>query len=215
MCYKIAQWCGMTTEPVPRIRDNNIGEILYGAVDDQQTIGWNNFMKGRLSINWKMAQAMYINDLPKNRTAQKFDCKLWSSKVIMGIWSTFCLVWNVCNAHLHMEMQVELISSINQQVRKSFSLKHSVFETDQSLFLMTLYDRMNCSDESKALWLQSVHIAVHDFTIVHKLTPQQQVMTDFFQCRRQSEDGDSSQGNGNMTGQGNVVGDTEYIPVLI
>eukprot|EP00957_Ditylum_brightwellii_P138687 10571142-Ditylum_brightwellii.AAC.1 len=80
---------------------------------------------------------------------------------------------------------------------------------------MPLHDRMNYSDESKALWLESVHIAVHNFTIVHKHTPQQWVMTDFFQCRRQSEDGDSSKSNGNMTGQGNNVGEIEYIPVLI
>eukprot|EP00957_Ditylum_brightwellii_P048444 3676032-Ditylum_brightwellii.AAC.1 len=73
---------------------------------------------------------------------------------------------------------------------------------------MPLNDRMNCSDESKALWLKSVHIAVHNFTIVHKCTPQQQVMTDLFQCTRQGEGGVPSHRNGNMTGQGNVVGDT-------
>eukprot|EP00957_Ditylum_brightwellii_P128397 9792443-Ditylum_brightwellii.AAC.1 len=64
---------------------------------------------------------------------------------------------------------------------------------------MPLHDRMNCSDESKALWLESVHIAVHNFTIVYKCTLQQRVMADFFQCRRQSEDGASSQHN-EMTG---------------
>eukprot|EP00957_Ditylum_brightwellii_P048445 3676032-Ditylum_brightwellii.AAC.2 len=60
MCYKIAQWCVMTTGTIPRTADEKIGVILCSTVDDQQAIGWNNFMKGRLSIKWKVAQAMYI-----------------------------------------------------------------------------------------------------------------------------------------------------------
>eukprot|EP00957_Ditylum_brightwellii_P203128 15333328-Ditylum_brightwellii.AAC.1 len=68
MCYKIVQWCGMTTGPILRIAEDRIGEILCGAVDGQQTIGWDNFMKGYLSIKWKMTQTMYVNDPPKNRT---------------------------------------------------------------------------------------------------------------------------------------------------
>eukprot|EP00957_Ditylum_brightwellii_P047494 3606936-Ditylum_brightwellii.AAC.1 len=50
MCHKILQWCGMTTGPAPRIADGKIGVILCSAVDNLQTISWDNFMKGHLSI---------------------------------------------------------------------------------------------------------------------------------------------------------------------
>eukprot|EP00957_Ditylum_brightwellii_P134916 10286649-Ditylum_brightwellii.AAC.1 len=45
---------------------------------------------------------------------------------------------------------------------------------------MDLTERLQSSPESKQLLLESVKIAVHDFKIVHKCTPSQQVITDFF-----------------------------------
>eukprot|EP00957_Ditylum_brightwellii_P210983 15365633-Ditylum_brightwellii.AAC.2 len=46
---------------------------------------------------------------------------------------------------------------------------------------MDLAKRLKSSQESKRLWLESVRIAVHDFTVIHKQTPSQWVITDFFQ----------------------------------
>eukprot|EP00957_Ditylum_brightwellii_P164690 12539328-Ditylum_brightwellii.AAC.1 len=63
-------------------------------------------------------------------------------------------------------MEESHFSILDKQVRKAFSLQHSMFESDQLLFHMPLADRLQTSHESKALWLQSVSIAIHDFTIV-------------------------------------------------
>eukprot|EP00957_Ditylum_brightwellii_P200787 15305929-Ditylum_brightwellii.AAC.1 len=47
ICYKIAQWCKMPPPMVPRIPDDDVGDVIRDAVEDQQIIGWDNLMKGQ------------------------------------------------------------------------------------------------------------------------------------------------------------------------
>eukprot|EP00957_Ditylum_brightwellii_P181463 13823017-Ditylum_brightwellii.AAC.1 len=82
-----------------------------------------------------------------------FDAGLWSSKLIVAVWYIFRDSWNAQKTHLHTGMENESSSILNKQVQK---------------------DRLNMSHESKANWLVSVRIIVHDFTVVHKCSPSQQ-----------------------------------------
>eukprot|EP00957_Ditylum_brightwellii_P001451 113375-Ditylum_brightwellii.AAC.1 len=50
-----------------------------------------------------------------------------------------------------------------------------------ALFQKPLEDRLQTSPQSKAHWLASVNIAVHDFTEVHGRIPTQLTITSFFQ----------------------------------
>eukprot|EP00957_Ditylum_brightwellii_P030610 2319769-Ditylum_brightwellii.AAC.1 len=70
---------------------------------------------------------------------------------------------------------------INIQVRRAFALRHSIFATDWLLFHMPLAGCLRCLNESKRNWLESVCIAVHDFTVIHKRSPSQRTITQFFQ----------------------------------
>eukprot|EP00957_Ditylum_brightwellii_P099258 7560886-Ditylum_brightwellii.AAC.1 len=54
----------MPTLPAPRIPNDNVGDVIGDTVKDQQIIGWDNFMKGRMSIRWKIAQEMFKLALP-------------------------------------------------------------------------------------------------------------------------------------------------------
>ena len=209
LCYKIAQWCHMAPAPVPIIPDDEVGEIIRDAIEDQHIIGWDNFLKGRISIKWKHAQALYIEALP---THNCFNKELWSSKVVTAIWSIFRLVWNSRNAHLHTDMMSTYGSVLNLQIRRAFRLRHSMFSTDQLLFHMSLQDRLLTSPTSKAMWLESVKIAVHDFTIIHKRSPCQRTITDFFQ-RQSTTDLDSDIPLLQVPIP--TENDTDFIPVLI
>ena len=151
--------------PAPRIPNDEVGDVIGDAVEDQQIIGWDNFMKGRMSICWKMAQELFKLALPN---CNGYDREMWASKVITEIWSIFRHIWNAQNAHLHSEMEESHFSTLDKQVRKAFSLQHLMFESDRLLFHLPLADRLQTSHESKALWLQSVSIAIHNFTIVHE-----------------------------------------------
>eukprot|EP00957_Ditylum_brightwellii_P162075 12339534-Ditylum_brightwellii.AAC.1 len=108
LCYKVAQWCKMPPLNVPRIPNDEVGE-------------------GHISIKWKVAQGMFKAVMP---TDKNFNRDLWSSKVITAVWSIFWHSWNARNAHLHTEMAEMHSSILDKQVRKAFSLKHSMFATD-------------------------------------------------------------------------------------
>eukprot|EP00957_Ditylum_brightwellii_P085760 6524266-Ditylum_brightwellii.AAC.1 len=62
---------------------------VQSAVEDQHWIGWNNFMKGWISIKWKATQKMYTDALPASTNSKEFNKNLWSSRVITEIWSIF------------------------------------------------------------------------------------------------------------------------------
>eukprot|EP00957_Ditylum_brightwellii_P031494 2388180-Ditylum_brightwellii.AAC.1 len=66
---------------VPRIPNDDVGEVICDAVEDQQIIRWDNLMKGRISIRWKMAQEMFKLALPN---CNGYDREMWASKVITG-----------------------------------------------------------------------------------------------------------------------------------
>eukprot|EP00957_Ditylum_brightwellii_P177547 13523605-Ditylum_brightwellii.AAC.1 len=144
LCYETAQWCTMTPLPTLIIAYNAIGDVVQSAVENQHQIGWNNFMKGRISIMWKVAQKMYTDELPVSKKSKDFNKELWSSRVITEIWSIFRQIWNTWNVHLHTEMTDTYSTILNKQVRKAFALQHSISETDQFLFHMPLQDQLKC-----------------------------------------------------------------------
>eukprot|EP00957_Ditylum_brightwellii_P161604 12304080-Ditylum_brightwellii.AAC.1 len=139
--------------------------------------GWSNFMKGPISHHWCQAQADYCRSFPRPK---RFDSCTWSIKLIQAIWTIFVDVWNACNAHLRTDMDQHTQNVLDKQVRKAFALKHSMTANDCLLFYANLEDHLKSTLESKQMWLESVCIAVHDFTVVHKCTPSQLIVTDFF-----------------------------------
>ena len=63
---------------LPRQRHNNkLTKLLTEAVQDQNKIGWNNFMKGRMSQKWGEAQQVHC--LEKQKTMQTEKGK-WEAK---------------------------------------------------------------------------------------------------------------------------------------
>eukprot|EP00957_Ditylum_brightwellii_P023846 1798969-Ditylum_brightwellii.AAC.1 len=69
---------------------------------------------------------------------------------------------------------------INKQGRKAFALKHSMLESDCLLFSKLLQDCLQSSHKEKYHWLKSVRIAAHNFKVMYKGSPTQQVITYLF-----------------------------------
>eukprot|EP00957_Ditylum_brightwellii_P023302 1758753-Ditylum_brightwellii.AAC.1 len=103
---------------------------------------------------------------------------------------------------------------MDKQVRKAFTLKHSMFTSDQLLFSTPLTEQLQTSHECNRLWLESVQIVVHDFTMFHKRSPSQQVVTDFFPPIEQDRPPQHTHDNMNAN-YINDIDDTGYIPALI
>eukprot|EP00957_Ditylum_brightwellii_P040906 3097203-Ditylum_brightwellii.AAC.1 len=63
-----------------QMAEDEIGEVISRAVEDQHIIRWDNFMKEHIHHKWKIAQSMYHSALPKSKKNKSFDRELWSSK---------------------------------------------------------------------------------------------------------------------------------------
>eukprot|EP00957_Ditylum_brightwellii_P173128 13180186-Ditylum_brightwellii.AAC.1 len=48
--YKVAQWCKLSSIPVPLIPDDEVGDMIRDAVEDQNKIGWDNLIKVQICI---------------------------------------------------------------------------------------------------------------------------------------------------------------------
>eukprot|EP00957_Ditylum_brightwellii_P037026 2803365-Ditylum_brightwellii.AAC.1 len=70
----------------PRIPSNPTGSKLCNTVESQHELGWNNFMKGKISKQWCEAQSLYCQSFPKPKV---FDEQQWSTKLIKAIWTIF------------------------------------------------------------------------------------------------------------------------------
>eukprot|EP00957_Ditylum_brightwellii_P067504 5124939-Ditylum_brightwellii.AAC.1 len=165
-------------------------------------------MKGRISHYWCQAQAEYCRFFPRPK---QFDSRTWSIKLIKAIWTIFVDIWNACNAHLHTDMDQQTQNVLDKQVREAFALKHSMPASDYLLFHLDLEDRLKSSPESKQLWLESVRIAVHDFTVVHKRKPSQRTVINFFSTVQTDPDQPTSPNN--LHSYNNA--DTAPIPALV
>eukprot|EP00957_Ditylum_brightwellii_P182156 13878302-Ditylum_brightwellii.AAC.1 len=110
--YKVAQWCKFQSIPVLIIPDDEVGNMIRDAMETQNKIGWDNFIKGLICIKWKLAQYMFKEAMP---TFKGYDKEVWSSKVITALWKVFCLIKNARNACLHIEMATMSSSMVDLQ----------------------------------------------------------------------------------------------------
>eukprot|EP00957_Ditylum_brightwellii_P043577 3303316-Ditylum_brightwellii.AAC.1 len=112
LIYKLSQWLGLATAPPPIIPSDRLGMILCTTVEEQAEIGWENFIKGRISICWGDAQQIFYNTVHPTGNYSKSQ---WNGKIITGVWQIFFDVWKACNAHLHGPLDAELPSHLNKR----------------------------------------------------------------------------------------------------
>eukprot|EP00957_Ditylum_brightwellii_P071685 5449884-Ditylum_brightwellii.AAC.1 len=56
LCYKVAQWCKLTSGTPPHLPTDATAEMLSATVKIQQELGWHNFIKGGMAKEWCLAQ---------------------------------------------------------------------------------------------------------------------------------------------------------------
>ena len=71
LIYKINQWFGNTGDRPPQIPDDEVGLQLSLAIEEQADIGWENFMKGRVSKKWGERHKYYTQRRYTGKTTDK------------------------------------------------------------------------------------------------------------------------------------------------
>lgn len=78
------------------------GLYCQSAVDHQTAIGWDHFLLGRISPQWREAQQLWFDSLQSKQSSH-----LWASKFIRQIWQIAHSLWRHCNKIKHAEDYVE------------------------------------------------------------------------------------------------------------
>eukprot|EP00957_Ditylum_brightwellii_P006050 458112-Ditylum_brightwellii.AAC.1 len=71
----------------PRIPCNKLGDYLTDAVASQQELGWDNFLKGRITSAWGETQAVHLRTFYP--TSTQHTRLQWKKSLVVLIWNCF------------------------------------------------------------------------------------------------------------------------------
>ena len=118
--------------------ETELGTMVRDAWKEQEAIGWENILKGRLSKKWGYVQAKYYQLNPHTSDSKKYSGESWMRKTVkallqytLGMWNTRCKV-------LHGENETEQLKKRKEaavmQVRSYFAQTGDIIEEFQYLF---------------------------------------------------------------------------------
>ena len=135
-----------------------IDTALRKAVLQQDSLGWNNFLHGFISIKWRQAIDMHFQHINSKKSST-----LWVSRLVKKIWDIQRQLWNDRNEALHGDgntIHVEEITAINEEVLSQWTegsrhlptRYHHLFKGEFRLLYQSDYHR-------KQQWLTSIWLA--------------------------------------------------------
>ena len=103
-------------------------------IQQQNTIGWLNFLQGRWSNEWKRLQFQYNQSLPppktkKDKQKQGKAQKNWTVTMIRQIWDSIYTLWEQRNKDLHgsdTQSQYNVKRQLyTREIQHYYELKHT------------------------------------------------------------------------------------------
>jgi hypothetical protein len=161
---RIRQWRKHSTgqiidqaTPLPRYyRNDEFG--TKAALDEQDKIGWYNFLLGRLSTKWMDAQQKYLESLGKRTTGRR-----WTIAIISKLWDIAWDMWqhrnHIKHNTLHPRKQLEM-EFLGQQVRELYAQgAKELLPRDRQLFQKSVDTLQKGTGNEQEQWITSVLLA--------------------------------------------------------
>ena len=149
--------------PVIPPPSNNIGYTTFEAFIDQQDIGWDRAIQGRISVNWGKANAFYCKErfLHSDPT---IDDK-WTSKLINELWNFVIGQWTSRNQFLYGVTDNEQIDILSKEadriITQLYSQADRVSLSDKFLFQLPCQNRKSHHTiPQKLLWIKTVKTSI-------------------------------------------------------
>ena len=147
--------------PTPISRNES---IAYMAAVEQQSIGWKNFLQGRLSKKWAIAQHYYFKETYKSVPIPSGYYESWKKNFIPTLINFGLELWNLRNDQSHGKTPQEMAQIRRKKLNKEILRKYrqgskSVSPPQRRLFQKPLKLRIYDSNHSKQNWLTAVEIA--------------------------------------------------------
>ncbi len=94
---------GSTTIDLDAPTTHPFREVLNEAIRRQNSIGWNNFLRGRLSFAWGFCFQKWLRHAqpaPQSPTTKKLDPDSWTTHVIKWVFDMVLDLWKNRNDHI-------------------------------------------------------------------------------------------------------------------
>jgi hypothetical protein len=156
--------------------------FCFSATREQDEIGWQNFVEGKITRSWGMLQLLHYQELHSKHTMD-----MWTAGLVTQLLELTHGMWLHRNGVLHavdaqglpLKQAAELEAAIHDEFRKSMEgLAHK----DHHFIRRGRDNVMSMSVVDKRGWLRGIQLAHESrMTAPQAHQQQQQLMHDFFQ----------------------------------
>jgi ribonuclease HI len=179
-------------KPVPLYRGSVLPEdiLLIQAFQEQTAIGWDQLLRGRISLKWNSAYRCLVG----GKRQVEVSPDPWAKTLIRGLWDYAASLWKYRNGVVHGKTKEDGIKKEFEQLHKSVQAEYAAYAQDKfiispqfsSLFTKkTLQERIKMDRDSLSCWLRSVAAAkVHQETFRKSLGN----ITNFFKRHQKVND---------------------------
>jgi hypothetical protein len=149
---------------------------------EQDEIGWQNFVEGKISRSWGILQLQHYQDQHSKRTVNK-----WTSGLVTQLLELTHSMWIHRNRVLHavdeqglpLQQAAELEAAIHEEFRQGIA---GLARKDHHFIRRGRDDVMSMTVVDKRGWLRGIQLARDSRTTAPPAhQQQQQLMSDFFQ----------------------------------
>jgi hypothetical protein len=136
------------------LNEEEHAEEVQEAIKEQNTIGWDQFFKGRITEKWSEIQQKVYSKINAERKKQNkpplskaFSGQWWAAKVIKQVVYYSLNAWQIRNNHLHKEKEQEEYykerNNLQQQVSEWYEKQELFKKEDAHFFTTSKLERIN------------------------------------------------------------------------
>ena len=160
--FPMVNWSPGSMEwPIPGPA-NDIGTLAFKAFQEQQVIGWDKAIRGRLSKTWGEANMLYCTTC-----LNQVDIAIqaaWSAHLVKSLWQYRIDQWIAWDEYIYGKTKEEQVEKKTQEINKQIKTMHRadkfrVQGMDRHLFTLSLNRQMEQSLDRKQKWVECVTIA--------------------------------------------------------
>jgi hypothetical protein len=102
-------------------------DLLSQAVSDQANIGWEHFLRSRLSQCWRQ---VFISYLPQQDKKRETKVDTWLRKVIHALWDYSFSIWEARNLTVHGCTETVKEGKLLKTLKREVKTLYQSFATD-------------------------------------------------------------------------------------
>ena len=155
------------------------------ALDEQHSIGWLNFYRGRISTTWLAAQHDHAK-LNTNQAEQ--DTTQWASQIITTLWHGFLQLWEERKQDQHGRDTIQQSDKLRKNLLKKIDLLYANLHTydneDKRFFSKPVTNWEQASNKDIQDWLTIAEPLADKsaYRAYTRLSRDQPIITQFFRA---------------------------------